>query len=111
MLFRSLANSGHSPHRSESQLSNIKFAQLDVAEIDPEEVFIHLLKTQVFKGEHLAYEDPVLVPTDVSATVHSPRYEASWISELDRCSRKHDGAALIEARGCFVLQPLMRAFG
>jgi hypothetical protein len=57
----------------------------------------------------LAYKDPVLVPTDVSTAVHSPRYEASWISELDRRSWKHDGAALIEARGCFVLQSLMRA--
>ena len=52
-------------YRPEPQLRNVEFAEFHVAEVDPEEFLIHLLKAEVFKGEHLAYEDPILMPADV----------------------------------------------
>jgi hypothetical protein len=38
-------------------------------------VFIYLFEADLLVAQNFAYENPALVPTDVSAVVHSPRLE------------------------------------
>ena len=38
-------------------------------------VLVHLFESDLLIAQNLAYENPALVPTDVSAVVHSPRLE------------------------------------
>jgi len=91
------AASRKTSHWPESQLRHIEFAEFDVAEVDSEEFLVHLLETEVFKREHLADKDPILVPAYVSTRVHAPGLEASWIGELTDGSGQQDGTALVEA--------------
>ncbi len=95
-LLLSPRGSRKTSHRPEPQLRHVELAEFNVAEVDPEEVLVHLLKAEIFKREHLADEDPVLVPADISARVHAPGLEASWIGELTDSSGQQDGAALVE---------------
>jgi hypothetical protein len=48
-------------------------------EEDPMYVFIHLFEADLLVAQNFAYENPSLVPTDVSAVVHSPSVERSGI--------------------------------
>lgn len=59
--------------RAEPHLRTVELAQLGVAEEHPMHILIHLLEPDLFVAKNFADEDPTLVPTDVSAVVHSPR--------------------------------------
>jgi hypothetical protein len=67
-------------HRcAESHLGAVELAQFGVAEEDAMHVFIHLFEPGFFVAEYFADENPPLVPADISAVVHPPRLERSWI--------------------------------
>jgi hypothetical protein len=45
-------------------------------------VFIHLFEPDFFVAEYFADENPPLVPADVSAVIHPPGLERSWILKV-----------------------------
>lgn len=59
--------------RSESQVIDIEFADLQVAEVDSIEVLFNLFKSDVFATEDLADEDPTLVPAYVACIIDTSR--------------------------------------
>jgi hypothetical protein len=58
---------------AEPHLEAIELTQFSVTEENAVYVLIHLLKPNLFVTENSANENSTLVPTDVSAVVHSPR--------------------------------------
>jgi hypothetical protein len=64
---------------AESHLCAVELAKFGVAEEDAMHVFIHLFELDFFVAEYFADEKPALVPIDVSAVVHPPSLERSWI--------------------------------
>ena len=101
------SSSGHA-HRPESKSFNVELSDLELAKEDLVKVFGNQLETEILKAKYFADEDPVLVPTDVAAVVHSSCQEACRVDELDQCARKHHGAGLVNAAGRLIVQSLMR---
>ena len=60
---------------TEPHLGAVELTQFGIAEEDAMHVLIHLFQPDLFVAEHLADENPALVPADVPAVVHSPRLE------------------------------------
>lgn len=59
----------------ESHFRAVEFAQLGVVEEDAVHLLVHLFQSDLFVAQHFAHENPALMPTDVSAIVHSPCLE------------------------------------
>jgi hypothetical protein len=58
---------------------SIELTEFGVAEEHAVHVLIHLFEPDLFVPKNFANKNPSLVPTDVSAVVHSPRLERSRI--------------------------------
>ncbi len=43
------ATSWHRSYRSEAHLGHVEFSQLNIAEVDAKEVFVHLLEPEIFE--------------------------------------------------------------
>jgi hypothetical protein len=61
--------------RSESHFRAVELAQFGVMKEDPVYVFIRLFEANLLVAQNFAYENPALVPANISAVVHSPRLE------------------------------------
>jgi hypothetical protein len=98
-----------SEHRPKAHVCAVKLPQLGVVEEDPVYVFVHLFQPDVFVSKNFAYENPTLVPADVSAVVHPPSQERLGILEARYATREHPSTGHINATWRFVTESLMRA--
>jgi len=73
-------------------------------------VFVHLLKPNFLVAEYLADKNPALVPTDVTAVVHPPRLERSWILKACHPAGEQPSAGYVDAPRRFVVQSFVGAF-
>jgi RNase P/RNase MRP subunit POP5 len=104
----STTGSDHSSRSPETKLFNAKFPDLHVSEEDSVKSWCYQFECQLFEAEHLADEDSRLMPTDVSAIVHSSQQNAFRVIEFRQTAWKSDGAGVVETRRDLVVQALMR---
>jgi hypothetical protein len=76
---------------------------------DPVHVFIHLFKPDLLVPEHLADENPALVPADISAVIDSPSLKRSGIDEARYSAGQQASAGHIDASRRFVGQSFVGA--
>jgi hypothetical protein len=68
-----------SKRRAEPHFGTVELAQFGIAKEDPMHVLIHLFQSDLFVAKDFANKNSTLMPANVSAVIHPPRLERSWV--------------------------------